>query len=84
MSSEWYKSCSAQGGRQFLHGKKVGEASSLGLVLVLLLLHGGDELPDTEVLDEGLEDGIAVDLDVLELDLGLFWDKVHLSFSLLL
>ena len=38
---------------------------------------------DFEGLDKILEDLIVVDLDVAYLDLGLIWNEVHLSFSLL-
>jgi hypothetical protein len=46
--------------------------------------HSRDESSDAEVLDERLENLVAVNLDVLELDLRLLGDEVHLSFSLLL
>ena len=53
-------------------------------LLLLLSVHGGDELLDAEVLDELLEDLVLAWLDLVDLDLGLVWDEVHLSFSLFL
>ena len=61
-----------------------GVAGRESLACSLFLLHAWDELSDTEVLDEGLKDWVSVDLDVLDLDLGLLGDEIHLSFSLLL
>jgi len=50
----------------------------------LLGLSGlGDEALDTEVLDEGLEYGVLVDFDVVDLDLGSLGDEIHLSLALL-
>ena len=50
----------------------------------VVLLETGDELSDTEVLDHLLEDLVVLDLDLVDLDLGAFWDEVHLSLSFLL
>ena len=58
-------------------------ARKSSLLFALFALHSWDELSDSEVLDETLEDWVSVDLDVLDLDLGLVWDEIHLSFSLL-
>lgn len=54
-------------------------AAALGV-----LLEAGDELADAEVVDEGLEDGVVSDLDLVDLDLGLVGDEVHLSLPFLL
>eukprot|EP00351_Strombidinopsis_sp_SopsisLIS2011_P005191 CAMPEP_0116871824 /NCGR_PEP_ID=MMETSP0463-20121206/2327_1 /TAXON_ID=181622 /ORGANISM="Strombidinopsis sp, Strain SopsisLIS2011" /LENGTH=171 /DNA_ID=CAMNT_0004510937 /DNA_START=43 /DNA_END=559 /DNA_ORIENTATION=- len=56
--------------------------SVLSLV-VLVLLHTGDELAETKVLDHLLENWVS-DLDVLNLDLGSIRDEVHLALTLLL
>ena len=50
----------------------------------VVLLEAGDELSDTEVLDHLLQDLVVLDLDLVDLDLGAFWDEVHLSLSFLL
>ena len=50
----------------------------------VVLLEARDELSDTEVLDHLLEDLVVLDLDLVDLDLGAFWDEVHLSLSFLL
>ena len=42
----------------------------------------GYQLGDTELLDEGSEDGV-VGLDVLNLDLRSLGDEIHLSLTLL-
>ena len=55
-----------------------------GWSAAFLALEPWDEFPDSKVLDEGLKDWVSVEFDVLNLDLGLVWDEVHLSFSLLL
>ena len=64
-----------------------GETSSLpagaSSVVSLLWLHGGDEVLHLEALNEVLENLVVADFDVGDLDLGLVWDEVHLSFSLL-
>lgn len=65
-------------------GSRSDRAESLLWLELLVGLHAWDELSDTEVLDEGLKDWVSVDLDVLDLDLGLLGDEIHLSFSLLL
>ena len=49
-----------------------------------VLLETRDELSDTEVLDHLLENLVVLDLDLVDLDLGAFWDEVHLSLSFLL
>ena len=41
-------------------------------------------MAEAEVLDHGLEDGVLVYLDVLDLDLGLVGDLVHSALSFLL
>lgn len=41
-------------------------------------------MAQVEVFDHGLEDGVLVDLDVLDLDLGAFGDEVHLALAFLL
>merc|ERR1712083_980544 len=60
---------------------------SLSLLLValalVLLLHLGDEVLNIEGLDKLLEDGVLADLDVLDLNLGLLGDEVHLTLSFL-
>ena len=53
-------------------------------LLLLLSVHGWDELLDSKVLDELLEDLVLAWLDLVDLDLGLVWNEVHLSFSLFL
>ena len=50
----------------------------------VVLLEAGDELSDTEVLDHLLQNLVVLDLDLVDLDLGAFWDEVHLSLSFLL
>ena len=57
---------------------------ALSALAVVVLLETRDELPDTEVLDHLLEDSVVADIDVLDLDLGLLGDEVHLSLSFLL
>ena len=52
--------------------------------LTVFLVHAGNEVAEAEVLDHGLEDGVFVDLDVLDLDLGLVGDLVHSALSFLL
>ena len=42
-----------------------------------------DEVSELKVLDHSLEDSVVAHVDVLDLDLGLVWDEIHLSFSLL-
>ena len=49
-----------------------------------LLVHGWDEVLDTEGLDQILKNLVVTDLDASDLDLGFVWDEVHLSLSLLL
>ena len=51
---------------------------------VVVLLEARDELANSEVLDHLLQDSVVADVDLLDLDLGLLGDEVHLSFSLLL
>ena len=52
-------------------------------LVVLVLLHTGDELAETKVLDHLLENWVS-DLDVLNLDLRSIRDEVHLALTLLL
>ena len=52
--------------------------------MAVVLLETRDELSDAEVLDHLLEDLVVLDLDLVDLDLGAFWDEVHLSLSFLL
>jgi hypothetical protein len=68
MKTRWRSSSLASGALAFATGS----------------VEGWDESLDAEVLDEGLEDWVAISLDVLKLDLRLLGDEVHLSFSLLL
>ena len=58
--------------------------SGVTLDLTVLLVHAGNEVAEAEVLDHGLEDGVFVDLDVLDLDLGSVGDLVHSALSFLL
>ena len=58
--------------------------SGVTLDLTVFLVHAGNEVAEAEVLDHGLEDGVLVDLDVLDLDLGLVGDLVHSALSFLL
>ena len=58
--------------------------SGVTLDLTVFLVHTGNEVAEAEVLDHGLEDGVLVDLDVLDLDLGLVGDLVHSALSFLL
>ena len=51
--------------------------------LVLLALHAGDQVSDTEVLGH-LSENIIVALDVFNLDLRFLGDEVHLSLTFLL
>ena len=43
---------------------------------------GVDQLFDIELSDEVLDNWVF-EVDVGDLDLGLFWDEIHLSFSFL-
>ena len=53
--------------------------SVLGLSIWSVLI---DKLLDSELSDEVLDNWI-LEVDVGDLDLGLVWDEVHLSFSFL-
>jgi len=58
---------------------------SLATALTLVLLaEAGDELPDAEVLDHGLENLVVAAFDLVDLDLGLLGDEVHSALSFLL
>ena len=59
-------------------------SAAVATLAATLLLETGDELPDAEVLDHLLEHSVVADVDVLDLDLGLLGDEVHLSLSFLL
>ena len=52
------------------------------LVFSVLLLETGDELSDSEFLDQSLNI-LVVHSDVFELNFGFLGDEVHLSFSFL-
>ena len=54
------------------------------LDLSVLLVHAGNEVTETEVLDHGLEHGVLVNLDIVDLDFGVVGDEVHLALSFLL
>ena len=60
-----------------------GASSDSLAALLVVLVHAGDELAETEVLDHGLEGGVVGDLDVLDLELGALGDEVHLLLALL-
>lgn len=66
--------------------RNCGRANSLLLVALalVLLLHLGNEVLDVEDLDHLLKDWVLADLDILDLNLGLLGDKVHLTLSFLL
>lgn len=49
-----------------------------------LSLHLGDVLAHTEVLDQSLESGVSLHLDVFDLNLGSLGDEVHLALSFFL
>ena len=57
--------------------------AATGSALLVVLLEARDELANTEVLDHVLEDSVVADFDLLDLDLGLLGDEVHLSLALL-
>ena len=59
-------------------------ASAVSTLMTVVLLETGDELSDTEVLDHLLKNLVVLDFDLVDLDLGAFWDEVHLSLSFLL
>ena len=61
----------------------LGSASATTATLEFLL-EAGDELADTEVSDHGLEGLVVLGIDLLDLDLGLLGDEIHLSLSFLL
>ena len=61
----------------FSRDKSRSVSVSLGLLWSVLV----DELLDAELLDE-VVDNLLV-LDVGDVDLGLLWNEIHLSFSLL-
>ena len=61
------------------HNSLLGAAGLVGGRAV----HLGDEVLDAKVLDHGLEDVVLGDLDLLDLDLGLLGDEVHLALTLL-
>ena len=52
------------------------------LLLLLALLHAGNSLAESEVLDHVAQHLVAVELDVLDLDLRPLGDEVHLAFAL--
>ena len=54
------------------------------LHVALLFVKAGNEMAQVEVLDHSLEDGVAADFNVLDLDLGAFGDEVHLALAFLL
>ena len=54
------------------------------LHVAFLLVEAGNQMAQVEVLDHSLEDGVAADLDILDLDLGAFGDEVHLALAFLL
>ena len=62
----------------------VSVASSATTTSLEVLLEAGDELADTEVSDHGLEGLVVLGIDLLDLDLGLLGDEIHLSLSFLL
>ena len=57
--------------------------AALATLVATLLLHAGHEVTDTEVLDQLLK-GLVLAHDVLNLDLGLLRDEVHLALAFLL
>ena len=52
------------------------------LAVSLLSSESGDKSADTEVSDELAEDAVVSDLDLLDLDLGLLGNEIHLSLAL--
>ena len=59
-------------------------SSATAATLTVVLLEAGDELSDTEVSDHSLEGLVVLGIDLLDLDLGLLGDEIHLSLSFLL
>ena len=59
-------------------------ASSATTTSLEVLLEAGDELADTEVSDHGLKGLVVLGIDLVDLDLGLLGDEIHLSLSFLL
>ena len=58
--------------------------SVAGDLATFLLVEAGNKVTDTKVLDKFLKYLILVNLDVLDLNLGVVGDEVHLAFSFLL
>ena len=53
------------------------------LAVALLSSKSGDKSADAEVSDELAEDAVVSDLDLLDLNLGLLGNEIHLSLALL-
>ena len=56
---------------------------SFSVATALLCVEAGNEVSDAEVLDEGAESLVSLDVDVFDLDLRLLGDEFHLALTFL-